>query len=453
MSTRRCTSVPSRTRRATGPSAPRTRWPGRRSGTRSSSGASTPSPASSGSRAASSTRATTASTATSRRARATSPPSSSRATRATRKTYTYKQLLDEVSKFANVLKKHGVKKGDRVAIYLPMIAELPVVMLACARIGAIHMIVFGGFSRRGAQGPHRQLRRQGAHLRRQGLPRLQDDRLQDQRRRRHQRRDDGREGHRRQARRRRRADDRGPRRLVPRGDGAPPDITADCPPVPVDAEHPLFILYTVGLDGHAEGRPAHHRRLPALRARHGQVRVRPARRRRPLLHGRHRLDHRPQLHRLRPARCGVTSILFEGLPTYPEPDRYWQVVEKHKATTDLHRADRHPQPHRPGRRVGRQARHADAARDGLGRRADQRQQLALVLREGRQEPQPAGRHVVADRDRRPHDRAAPGRHAAQAGLGRPAVLRRADRRAASDDGSAAGVGEDGHLCITPRGPA
>ena len=61
-------------------------------------------------------------------------------------TYTYKQLLDEVSKFANVLKKHGVQKGDRVALYLPMIAELPVVMLACARIGAIHMMVFGGFS-------------------------------------------------------------------------------------------------------------------------------------------------------------------------------------------------------------------------------------------------------------------------------------------------------------------
>ena len=61
-------------------------------------------------------------------------------------TYTYQQLYREVCKFANVLKKHGVKKGDRVAIYLPMIMELPVAMLACARIGAIHSIVFGGFS-------------------------------------------------------------------------------------------------------------------------------------------------------------------------------------------------------------------------------------------------------------------------------------------------------------------
>ena len=62
------------------------------------------------------------------------------------KKLTYKELLTEVCRFANVLRKHGVKKGDRVTIYLPMIIELPVAMLACARIGAIHNIVFGGFS-------------------------------------------------------------------------------------------------------------------------------------------------------------------------------------------------------------------------------------------------------------------------------------------------------------------
>ncbi|MDP3014363.1 MAG: acetyl-coenzyme A synthetase N-terminal domain-containing protein, partial [Candidatus Subteraquimicrobiales bacterium] len=60
--------------------------------------------------------------------------------------YTYRQLFTEVNKFANVLKKKGVKKGDRVTIYLPMIPELPIAMLACARIGAIHSVVFGGFS-------------------------------------------------------------------------------------------------------------------------------------------------------------------------------------------------------------------------------------------------------------------------------------------------------------------
>ncbi len=60
--------------------------------------------------------------------------------------YTYEQMHKEVCKFANVLKSKGVKKGDRIAIYLPMVPELPIAMLSCARIGAIHSIVFGGFS-------------------------------------------------------------------------------------------------------------------------------------------------------------------------------------------------------------------------------------------------------------------------------------------------------------------
>ncbi|MCU7859561.1 MAG: AMP-binding protein, partial [Candidatus Thiodiazotropha sp. (ex Lucinoma kastoroae)] len=59
---------------------------------------------------------------------------------------TYRELHEEVSKFANVLKSRGVKKGDRVSLYLPMVAEAAVAMLACTRIGAVHSIVFGGFS-------------------------------------------------------------------------------------------------------------------------------------------------------------------------------------------------------------------------------------------------------------------------------------------------------------------
>jgi acetyl-CoA synthetase len=62
------------------------------------------------------------------------------------KTYTFQQLHIEVSKFANVLKKLGYKKGDRLAIYMPMIPELAIAMLACARLGIVHSIVFGGFS-------------------------------------------------------------------------------------------------------------------------------------------------------------------------------------------------------------------------------------------------------------------------------------------------------------------
>ena len=62
------------------------------------------------------------------------------------KKFTYKQLLYEVQKFANVLESKGVKKGDRVCIYLPMIPELAISVLACARIGAIHSVIFAGFS-------------------------------------------------------------------------------------------------------------------------------------------------------------------------------------------------------------------------------------------------------------------------------------------------------------------
>ena len=62
------------------------------------------------------------------------------------KKYTYRQLRDEVAKFAGVLKAQGVTKGDRVLIYMPMIAEAAIAMLACARIGAVHSVVFGGFA-------------------------------------------------------------------------------------------------------------------------------------------------------------------------------------------------------------------------------------------------------------------------------------------------------------------
>ncbi len=62
------------------------------------------------------------------------------------RTITYQELLDEVCRFANVLKGLGVQKGDRVTIYMPMIPEAAMAMLACARIGAAHTVVFGGFS-------------------------------------------------------------------------------------------------------------------------------------------------------------------------------------------------------------------------------------------------------------------------------------------------------------------
>ncbi len=70
------------------------------------------------------------------------------------RTITYAQLLTEVSRFANVLRGLGVARGDRVAVYMPMIPELVVAMLACTRIGAVHSVVFGGFSSDALEGPH-----------------------------------------------------------------------------------------------------------------------------------------------------------------------------------------------------------------------------------------------------------------------------------------------------------
>ena len=95
--------------------------------------------------------ATIASTAISARRRPTRRPSSGKANPrpgqpGEERTLTYQQLHREVCLFANVLKRHGIQKGDRIIIYLPMVPEAAIAMLACARIGAVHSVVFGGFS-------------------------------------------------------------------------------------------------------------------------------------------------------------------------------------------------------------------------------------------------------------------------------------------------------------------
>ena len=88
-------------------------------------------------------------------------------------TLTYQQLLSEVSKFANVLKSLGVKKGDRVAIYMGMTPALPMALLACARIGAPHTVIFGGFSAQCDGGSHSGSQRHRRHYaRRRNPPRL-----------------------------------------------------------------------------------------------------------------------------------------------------------------------------------------------------------------------------------------------------------------------------------------
>ena len=95
---------------------------------------------------------------------ATRSPITWKASRATASAITYTDLLDEVCRCANALKELGVKRGDRVAIYMPMIPELPVAMLACARIGAPHTVVFGGFSAEALRRPDQRRRGEASSI-------------------------------------------------------------------------------------------------------------------------------------------------------------------------------------------------------------------------------------------------------------------------------------------------
>ena len=217
---------------------------------------------------------------------------------------------------ANVLRNRGVGKGDRVTLYMPMIPEAAYAMLACARLGAIHAIVFGGFSPdslasriqgcaskvvitadEGLRGGRKVPLKANVD---EAIKRIGTDLVDHVDRRaphRRQRRHGGRP--RRLLRRGRRAGDRRvPRRA--RGGRAP-------------AVHPLHL----GLDRAAEGRGAHHGRLPRLRLDDARVRLRLPRGRRLLVHRRCRLGHRPQLHRLRPARERRDHADVRGHPDLP----------------------------------------------------------------------------------------------------------------------------------------
>ncbi len=246
-------------------------------------------------------------------------------------TITYKQLWEQVTKFANVLKKKGIKKGDRVVIYLPMIPSLPISMLACARIGAIHCVVFGGFSSEalrdraidagaklmitcdtGLRGSKRVPVKANADAALADCPDIKSCIVV-----KHTGAEDIKwvEG----------------RDTWFEEELAAADITTDCPCEEMDAEDPLFILYTSGSTGKPKG---------VMHTTAGY-----------LLYGAmtHELifDYHPEQVYWCTADIGwvtghtyivygplanaATSILFEGVPSYPTPDRFWMVVEKYKA--------------------------------------------------------------------------------------------------------------------------
>jgi len=240
---------------------------------------------------------------------------------------TYRQLHERVQKFANVLKKHGVKKGDRVTIYLPMIPEAAYAMLACARIGAIHSIVFGGFS-----------------------PDSLQNRIDDADSKFIITADEGLRGGKPVALKKN-ADAAlaktkgGEKVLVVRRTGNPvpwtpgrdfwlheelETVPAECPPVAVNAEDPLFILYTSGSTGKPKG-VVHTTGgyLVYAAATHKYV-----------------FDyHDGDIYWCTadvgwvtghsyivygPLANGATTLMFEGIPTYPSASRFWDVVDKWK---------------------------------------------------------------------------------------------------------------------------
>lgn len=244
------------------------------------------------------------------------------------KTYTYQQLAYEVNRFANVLKKHGIKKGDRVTIYLPMIPEIVIAMLACARIGAIHSIVFGGFSPQSLQDRILDCRSETLITADNGLRGGRPVPLKSN------------------------ADEAlkvcpfvkrvivvkraGKAEMDPKRDSwwheemAAPDITNYCEPEVMDAEDPLFILYTSGSTGKPKG---------VLHTTGGYMLY-------ANLTFKWIFDYHDELIHFctadigwvtghsyityGPLSAGATSLMFEGIPTYPNPGRFWDIVDKHK---------------------------------------------------------------------------------------------------------------------------
>ncbi len=246
------------------------------------------------------------------------------------KKVTYKQLHAEVQKFANVLKKQGVKKGDRVTIYLPMIVEAAYAILACARIGAIHSVSSAASRRirlpaasriasRPSSSPPTKALRGGRKV---PLKANVDA-----------------------------ACEKAPgvkSVIVVKRTGATVNmkagrdvfyddvaktVPADCPCEEMNAEDPLFILYTSGSTGKPKGRAAHHRRLSAVRLDHASLRVRLSRRRHLLVHRRRRLGHRPQLHSLRAALEWRGHADVRRRAELSDHSRFWEVIDKHKVNT------------------------------------------------------------------------------------------------------------------------
>ena len=246
-----------------------------------------------------------------------------------RRTLTYHQLHREVCIFANILKRNGVKQGDRVLIYLPLIPEALIAMLGCARIGAVHSVVFGGFSsesirdRIADSGATVVVTADGGYRRGQIVTLKQNV-------------DHALEGSKQVRRvivfRRTHLDIHIQEGRDVWWHREAEYVDAKCPPLPVDSEHPLFILYTSGstgkpkgvlhtTGGYLTGTASTTKYIFDLReddvywctADVGWITGHSY-----LVYG--------------PLANGATCVMYEGAPNWPEPDRFWKIVEEFGVT-------------------------------------------------------------------------------------------------------------------------
>ena len=316
---------------------------------------------------------------------------------------TYQELHDEVCRMANILRNRNVAKGDRVTIYMPMIPEAAYAMLACARIGAIHSVVFGGFSPDSLAGRIEDCRSNVVITADEGLRGGRKVPLKAN--------VDaaiakvGGVDHVIVVRRTGAKVDMDPVRDVYYDDAAKV-VTSECPCEHMNAEDPLFILYTSGSTGKPKGVLHTTGGYNVYAAMTHQLRVRLSRRRHLLVHRRRRLGHGPQLHSLRPARERRDHADVRRRAELPDDVALLGSDRQAQGQHLLHRADRDPRADAGGRGAGEEdlARLAAPARPR--RRADQSGSLGVVLPRRRRQPLPDRRYVVADRNRRHSDHAA-----------------------------------------------
>ena len=243
------------------------------------------------------------------------------------KNITYQELHDEVCKFSNVLKLRGVKKGDRVCIYMPMIPEATYAMLACARIGAIHSVVFGGFSPEslkdrildsdcqtvitadeGLRGGKVVPLKQNVDEALKGCPNVHTVLVVT----------------------RTNAEISWNQDCDVRYEEISKNVSDECDPEVMDAEDPLFILYTSGSTGKPKGvlhTTAGYLLQTAISHKlvfdYKEDEIYWCTADVGWVTGHSYIVYGPL------ANC-ATSVIFEGIPTYPSPSRFWEVIDKHK---------------------------------------------------------------------------------------------------------------------------